>query len=145
MIFPTLISLGIYFVLAISIWFADPPQGIFVTMDPAGSVAESVSKVFTCQLNNSGSNPPSELTWTQLDSAGALLPMEDVQVRPTDQIVGEFGALIARSVLSVIARRTINGRRFECAAIYQNKKMMLRAEEILEVKCKCCEKHALFI
>ncbi|THD28721.1 hypothetical protein D915_000418 [Fasciola hepatica] len=112
-----------------------PPQSIFVTMDPVGSVAESVSKVFTCQLNASGSNPPSELTWTQLDSAGALIPLkDDIHVQSTDQIVGEFGALIARSVLTVVARRSINGRRFECTAIYQGKKTMLRAEEILEVK-----------
>ncbi|VDP82231.1 unnamed protein product [Echinostoma caproni] len=104
-------------------------------MDPMGSVAESVSKVFTCQLNDSGSNPPSELTWTQLDSAGALLPLGDeVHVQPTEQLVGDFGALIARSVLTVVARRAINGRRFECTAVYRNKKTMLRAEEILEVK-----------
>ncbi|KAF6775761.1 hypothetical protein AHF37_04170 [Paragonimus kellicotti] len=101
---------------------------------PAGPVTESVSKTFTCQLNQTGSNPPSEIKWTQLNSTGALLPMTDVQISPTEQIVGLNGALVARSNLTVVARRASNGRRFECTALYLKQRTLLHSEEILEVK-----------
>lgn len=110
------------------------PMQVLVTAFPVGSVAESVSKIFTCQLNGSGSNPPSELQWTQLDSAGARLPLNEVLISATEQLVGRYGSAVARSNLTVTAVRAINGRRFECNAVYLGKKTLLRSEEILEVK-----------
>ncbi|KAF7262380.1 hypothetical protein EG68_00328 [Paragonimus skrjabini miyazakii] len=111
-----------------------PPSSVHVSVHPTGPVAESVSKTFTCQLNQTGSNPPSEIKWSQLNSTGALLPMTDVQISPTEQIVGLNGGLVARSNLTVVARRASNGRRFECTALYLKQRMLLHSEEILEVK-----------
>ncbi|KAF5404123.1 Cell adhesion molecule 2 [Paragonimus heterotremus] len=60
--------------------------------------------------------------------------MTDVQISPTEQIVGLNGALVARSNLTVVARRANNGRRFECTALYLKQQTLLHSEEILEVK-----------
>ncbi|KAA3682043.1 uncharacterized protein DEA37_0008505 [Paragonimus westermani] len=114
--------------------FDDPPSNVHVSVQPIGPVAESVSKTFTCQLNQTGSNPPSEIKWIQLNSTGARLPMTDVQISPTEQIVGLNGASVARSNLTVVARRASNGRRFECTALYLKQRTLLHSEEILEVK-----------
>ncbi|KAG5445469.1 hypothetical protein CSKR_103719, partial [Clonorchis sinensis] len=110
-----------------------PPNGVHVTASPAGPVTESVAKKFTCKLNSTGSNPPSDIQWMQLDSAGARLPMADVEITPTEQMSSPTGGYLAHSTLTVNARRSSNGRRFECAAIYLQKRTPLRSEEILEV------------
>ncbi|CAL8087399.1 unnamed protein product [Calicophoron daubneyi] len=110
-----------------------PPDSVHVVARPATAVSESAAKVFTCELGEYGSNPPSELIWTQLDSAGAQLPMDDVSISPTEQVLGRVGSTIARSNLTVNARRALNGRRFECTVVYQQRETNLRSEEILEV------------
>ncbi|TGZ67581.1 hypothetical protein CRM22_004718 [Opisthorchis felineus] len=110
-----------------------PPNGVHVTASPAGPVTESVAKKFTCKLNSTGSNPPSDIHWMQLDSAGAQLPMTDVEITPTEQMSSPNGGYLSHSTLTVNARRSSNGRRFECAAIYLQKRTPLRSEEILEV------------
>lgn len=112
-----------------------PPTKVIVTVDSDGPVAESMARVFTCELVAPGSNPPSQLVWHQLDSMGALLPLVDVHTEPTEQIGDAFGAYRARSRLKVIARRAVNGRRFECSAMYQQQNTLLRSEQIMEVKC----------
>lgn len=108
---------------------------------PEGLVSESIKKVFVCETDQLGSNPPSILKWQHLDSAGAVMSLGNVKIT-NRQIENSNGLIISQSNLTVYAHRSLNGRHFECSLSYNNTKSMLRAEGFLEVLCKY---HYLFL
>uniref|UniRef100_A0A3Q0KTG1 Ig-like domain-containing protein n=1 Tax=Schistosoma mansoni TaxID=6183 RepID=A0A3Q0KTG1_SCHMA len=111
-----------------------PPRAVYVQSYPEGLIAESSQKMFSCQTDSMGSNPPAILKWQQLDSAGAIISLETLKMSVTvDFITQSNGAVVTRSNLTVLASRALNGRRFECSVVFNDSKTLLRSEGFLEV------------
>lgn len=117
--------------------FLVPPRAVYVQSYPEGLIAESSQKMFSCQTDSMGSNPPAILKWQQLDSAGAIISLESLKKSVNvDFIKQSNGAVVTRSNLTVLATRALNGRRFECSVVFNDSKTLLRSEGFLEVMCK---------
>ncbi|CAH8535929.1 unnamed protein product [Schistosoma bovis] len=111
-----------------------PPRAVYVQSYPEGLIAESSQKMFSCQTDSMGSNPPAILKWQQLDSAGAIISLESLKKSVNvDFIKQSNGAVVTRSNLTVLATRALNGRRFECSVVFNDSKTLLRSEGFLEV------------
>ncbi|KAH8875588.1 Cell adhesion molecule [Schistosoma japonicum] len=114
-----------------------PPRALYVQSYPEGIIPESSQKMFSCQTDSMGSNPPAILKWQQLDSAGAVISLESLKMSVNvDFITQNNGAVVTRSNLTVLATRALNGRRFECSVVFNDSKTLLRSEGFLEVMCK---------
>ncbi|KAK4471890.1 hypothetical protein MN116_005276 [Schistosoma mekongi] len=111
-----------------------PPRALYVQSYPEGLIPESNQKMFSCQTDSMGSNPPAILKWQQLDSAGAVISLESLKMSVNvDFITQNNGAVVTRSNLTVLATRALNGRRFECSVVFNDSKTLLRSEGFLEV------------